>query len=393
MKLFKQYSHKTMLTSEFTKTLMYAMFYALPLYLGSSYLEQFLDDKWLGLVYGIAGTLGIITAFEASKYLNVLSNYRTTFLSGLLCITASIALSVLQDPVLAISAFIIHLIAINILWLNLNISLEEISKNTETGVVRGMFLTLTNLGVLLAPIIAGILYAEGGFKLVYFVSSFCIIPILYLTRKYTRTIKEPVYVDLSLTNSLRSIFRKPDVLHITFVQFILSAFYAVMIMYSGIYITSTTTISMAQFLGIIMPIALVPFVIFPYGLGKIADLIWGEKEILMIGMLILSIMCFVIPVVHTNNIVIWSLIMFLSRVGASFVESMTNVYFYKKIESNDVGIITLFNNVSSFALVITPILTAILLGVFSYPMWIVFVIMGAVCLMTLTIIAEIHDTL
>lgn len=395
MELTKHRGHSTMLFAEFSKTTFYALYYAIPLFLASKFLSGFIDEKWFGLVYGISGILSVFMAFEASKYLNVLSNYRTSILAmaGALLATLGLAFVPGDAPLLAISFFIVQQISLNLLWLCLNISLEEISKQNETGSVRGLFLTLTNLGILLAPMIAGVLYNLYGFQGVYIAAAFFLLPLFWIHIKYTKLIQEPKYIDVSLTSTLKTLAKKPDVTRIVIAQLVLASFFGVMVLYSGLYITENTTITMDRFLAVIMPIALTPFVIFPYGLGKIADLIWGEKEILSIGLLIMGVMCIIIPFISSNSIVVWAFVLFMSRVGASFVESMASIYFYKKVDKSEAGLITLFNNIGSVSMIFVPVIASILMGVYGLPMSMLFTIIGIVILASLSIISKIHDTL
>jgi hypothetical protein len=46
--------------------------------------------------------------------------------------------------------------------------------------------------------------------------------------------------------------------------------------------------------------------------------------------------------IHTPSIFIWSLVMFLTRVGAAMVEILRDSYFYKRIDGNDVDLIGFF---------------------------------------------------
>lgn len=390
----KHHTHRTMLFAEFSKTTFYALYYAIPLFLASTFLSSFVDERWFGLVYGISGVLSVFMAFEASKYLNILSNYRTSIGAMIGAFIATLGLAHVPNdaPLLAVTFFIIQQISLNLLWLCLNISLEEISKQNETGSVRGLFLTLTNLGILLAPMIAGILYNLYGFRGVYLTAAFFLLPLFWIHINYTRSIREPKYTDVSLTSTLRTLSKKADVFRIIIAQLVLASFYGVMILYSGLYITENTTITMDRFLAVIMPIALTPFVIFPYGLGKIADLIWGEKEILTIGLLIIGVICITIPFISSNSIVVWAFVLFMSRVGASFVESMASIYFYKKVHHSEAGLITLFNNVGSVSMIFVPVIASILMGVYGLPMGALFTIIGIVALASLSIISKIHDT-
>jgi predicted MFS family arabinose efflux permease len=84
------------------------------------------------------------------------------------------------------------------------------------------------------------------------------------------------------------------------------------------------------------------YVLCEYPIGVIADRYIGEKEMMGLGFLIIAISVAWMSFVTIHSVVIWSMIMFVTRVGASFVEVTTESNFFKQTRSSDAQIISFF---------------------------------------------------
>ena len=78
-----------------------------------------------------------------------------------------------------------------------------------------------------------------------------------------------------------------------------------------------------------------PLVFLPYELGYLADKKFGEKEMLIIGLLILAVTTFLFVVITSTELFLWILLLVASRIGASFVETMSFSYYFKKVGVED----------------------------------------------------------
>ena len=117
---------------------------------------------------------------------------------------------------------------------------------------------------------------------------------------------------------------------------------------------------------IIIPISILPFVMFEYILGKLADTRYGEKEILIIGFIITAISTFSISFITSSSVIIWTSVLFCTRIGASFIEIMTETYFFKKIDATDAHLIGYYRNVRPLAYLIAPLVATGVLFIFGY---------------------------
>jgi MFS family permease len=208
------------------------------------------------------------------------------------------------------------------------------------------------------------------------------------------SIEEPYYKDISFLTTLKKIRSNKDIKNIVIIQFVLECFFAAMVVYTTPYLAEVIGIPTQIVLQVIMPFALLPFVIFPYELGVLADTKIGEKELIFYGIIITAFFTILIPFVTTANLFVWGVLLFMTRVGASFIESMASVYFYKKIHKDEAGTITLFTTgTRSLALITVPVVATILLSVFNLPRYSVVIFVGLLLMVSLRYAMRLHDTL
>ena len=387
-------SHKSLVLSLYVATIFYSLHYALTLYLGSSFLVQFIDITRVGIIYIVSAGLTTYFAFELSRFLNRFSNYRVALTAGILEVFTLILLSSVSTAWLAIVLFIIQQILVHVVFVSLSISLSEVSRRSESGSVRGVYFTVLNFGILAAAFFSGLIFNAYNFTGVYLGSALLLLPVLYIIYRYVHSIEEPNYKDISFLQTIKKISLNKDVKNIVIIQFVLECFFATMVVYTTPYLAEVIGISTGTVLQVIMPFALLPFIIFPYELGVLADTKIGEKELIFYGIIIAAIFTLLIPFITTANLFVWGIILFMTRVGASFIESMASVYFYKKIHKDEAGTITLFTTgTRSLALITVPVVAILLFSVFNLPRYSIFIFVGALLIWSLRYATRLHDTL
>ena len=125
-------------------------------------------------------------------------------------------------------------------------------------------------------------------------------------------------------------------------------------------------------------------------LGKIADARLGEKELLTAGFIITGIATMSLTFVVSSNIMLWAALLFMTRIGASFIEMMTETYFYKKIDATDTHLMGYFKNLRPLAYLIAPTTATIFLVFFDYKY--LFLIIGIVMISGVRYSLSIVDT-
>jgi MFS family permease len=289
-----------------------------------------------------------------------------------------------------IIAYIIGEISRNVAFLNLDIFLEHISENKDTGGIRGFFLTALNIAFVLGPIIAGLLIKNTFDSGVVYLWGFVIsLFVILLSIKHFKNFKDTKYNQTHLWHSLREVKQKPNLNRIFMSSFILQFFFSWMIIYTPIFLHNYIGFTLSE-IAIIIGIALVPFVILEIPLGKIADEKLGEKEILTTGFIITAFFTVIMAFVNIKSFWLWVAILFMTRVGASMIEIMTETYLFKKVDAENINIMGLFRAIRPASYVVSPILASIILLYFSINY--LFVILGLVLITGIGYSLRLDDT-
>ena len=169
---------------------------------------------------------------------------------------------------------------------------------------------------------------------------------------------------------------------------VLNIFYATTVIFIPLYLLALG-FGWAQ-LGLIFTVMLTPFVLFQYGLGRLADRYTGEQEFMVAGILIMAASAFLMWWSVSQNLYVWMGILFLSRIGACFLEVMKESYLFKHLDSGDTAIIALSRNAMPLSYVLAPAAASVLL--ITLPLPALFLILGAVLLMGLPFALSLTDT-
>jgi len=161
--------------------------------------------------------------------------------------------------------------------------------------------------------------------------------------------------------------------------FTVEAFYAVMIIYSPIYL-ATLGIPLTTYLSYILPIALIPLVLLPYEIGFLADSKHGEKNILIVGLLIMAVTTFLCVIVTSSNPLVWAMLLLVSRIGTSLAETMSHTYFFKKIGPEDASLTALFMNIRGVAIILVGGVGFVFAPLLTEQPQLMFIILGCVIL-------------
>lgn len=366
-------------------------------FINSSFLEQFVGENGVGYIYTVGSILALSGLFLAKKMMGRIGNYRiflgailTSFVSYLVLSTSLIVAPTTAWSTLYVVFYIASFISHSIAFFTLDVFLESLTKNSETGGVRGIYLTSINLSFIVGPLIAGIIISgvsEAG--KIYALGATLLLPVIYIALKYFRDFQDPEYVTHHFFSTLKYVRGHKNLRNIFSATFILNLFYAVMVIYTPIFLSTTVGLGLGQ-VGTIMGIALVPFVLFQTILGKIADKIYGEKEILVIGFLIMGIATAFMSFATSTTFIFWATLLFITRVGASMVEIMCDTYLFKKIDESDVNVISLYRSMLPVGYIFAPLFASIFLVVFDIKY--LFVVMGIIVLWGARYALAIRDT-
>ncbi len=365
-------------------------------YINSSFLEQFVGNDEVGYIYAIASiiTIGFFTIIR--KVLSIIGNYKTFLIFlivdfiSLFILSLSLNFSGEIWPHIFIISYIFGFISRSICFLNIDIFLEHITKNDETGGVRGFFLTSLNTAFIIGPLITGLMITNiFDVGKVYLISWILLIPVILITIQFLHNFNDSYYKKIDTYDTIIKVYKNSNLRKIFAVNFLLRFFFSWMIIYTPIYLSQFIGFSLGQ-TTLIISISLIPFILLEIPLGKIADDRWGEKELLTIGFIIMSLTTLFIPFLEIKSFIFWAIILFITRIGASMVEIMNETYLFKKINDDSVNILSLYRAVRPLAYIISPILASLLLILFNIK--ILFIVLGIVLLTGIKFSLTLQDT-
>lgn len=331
----------------FIAEFLFSLHFAATLYINSSFLEHYFPLHVIGGLY-VLGALGsLIFFFLAPGELSRWGNRRFMFVYLLLTLLATLGAAFAHSQADALFFFLLYASVSPMVFYALDVLVEEITINRKTGSVRGLYLTVLNAAIALGPILIAYFSTDGKFKAFYIAASVILLPIFLLAFFLKSRYKHKVYKNHALP--LRMWWAKKSIRRVSLARFVLEFFYALMVIYTPIYLHSTIGFDWPE-IGVMFFIMLLPFVIFEWPMGELADKKTGEKEIMSLGFAIMTISLLFMPFIG-KDFAYWTAILFLSRIGASFVEITTESYFFKKIDSDDTGFISIFRLARAIGLI------------------------------------------
>lgn len=333
---------------------------AVAAYINSSFLAEIIKEDYVGLLYTAGSLLIIIILSKSSMILKNFGNKNLTFAFLGVNMLALLGLALSKNPYIIMGSFVVFMTTNTLVFYCIDIFIEHFSKDNKTGLIRGLYLTIVNMAYLLSPLLAAYLIAKGNYKAIYifaFILSFIMAIGLVF---YTKHFKDKKYEKGSIIDALKNLRKQKDVYPIVIINFLLQFFYAWMVVYTPIYLHQHLGFNWNQ-IGLIFSIMLIPFVIFGLPIGVLVDKYKVNKKILLyIGFFIIGITTSLMAFVSSLDVLIWGIVLFGTRVGASIIETTSEIYFFEKISDKDVNLISIFRDMLPVAYILAPIVATII---------------------------------
>ncbi|MBI4118234.1 MAG: MFS transporter [Parcubacteria group bacterium] len=340
----------------------------LTLYITSSFLKNFLPESFVGFVYIAASVASLFALVYTPKVLPTLGNYQTTLALLGLEFFALVAIAVWPESSAVIPLFIVYQGFVTISLFNIDVFIEQYSEERITGALRGVMLTVLNFAILLGPLVAGYLLANGDFSKVYLAAAFFTLPTWWIIARHFHNFKDPVYQDISLFAALKKTLLakhpKDDIRHAGIASFLMNFFYSWMVIYTPIYLHDYIGFSWGE-IGIILTIMLLPFVLFEIPVGRYVDSKNAERRVMFLGFLIAAFFTATLVLLREPSLLLWALCLFGTRVGMSFVEITSESYFFKRVTASDTSIISIFRDMRPISAIAGPLSASVLLLFFD----------------------------
>lgn len=356
-------------------------------YILSAYFSESIGSANVSTFYFIAFGVMLVLLFFLQAVVRSIGGTSLFILFILGVIGVQIPLIFLPTSISGSMLIMGYLVATALAWVTLDMVLERSSEDRRSGRIRGMNLSAMNLGILFAPFLSATILGHFGFSGVFFISLIFYSSLFLLALLLLASSKRPIERRVSSVNIFRKVRRRTDIARIYIVSFALNFFYATMIVYTSLRLRE---LGMNwNHIGIILTIMLIPFVIIQYPLGNIADRRTGEKE-LLIGSLILSALSTASLVwIESPSVVLWATLLFITRVGISGVEVLSDSYFYKRIDGSDNDLIAFFRT----ARPVGNIIAALFLGTWLifFPLSSIFILPAIILLVALIPAISLQD--
>jgi MFS family permease len=362
-------------------------------YINSSFLEKFIGTDSVGTVYIATSALTILIFLFISHVLHKIGNFKLTLALLIVDGLAVLGMAYAESLRVVVPLMAAHLIIVPLIIFNLDVFMEEHIGNDEglTGTRRGLLLTLLSLVSALAPFISSELIAKAGgsFTYPYIVSALALIPIVFILLFYFKDFQDPPYTDMKALEAIRGFWVRKDIRAVFIVHFVLQIFFMCMVVFTPLYLIKYVGLSWAQF-GMVMFFGQLAYVIMEYPIGIIADKFIGEKEMMALGLMIMAIATAWISFVEVKSVLMWALVMFVTRIGASFVEVTTEVHFFKRTNSSDAQIISFFRVTRPLAYIAGAIIAS--LSLLYLPFNLLFVVIAFLMIPAMFVTLNIEDT-
>jgi predicted MFS family arabinose efflux permease len=379
--------------SLYSALLLLSLHWAVVLYINSSYLERFVSHQTISALYILGALFTILAFLYASRFLTKYGNVRLTIFFTIIEFCALLGMAFTNTPFVAVTLFVIHQAIVPLTLFGLDIFMEELigGEETSTGGRRGLLLTIMSITGALASLGMGKLVGNGvpNFSLAYIASALILIPFLYIIIKHFRGFCDPEYPQLHIFSGIQSFWRFKDIRNVFFAHLLLQLFFTWMVIYTPVYLSTIIGFHW-EHIGIILFMGLMAYVLLEYLIGYAADNYIGEKEMMAFGFAIIAIATSWFIFLDESSIIAWMIAMFMTRVGASFVEVTTESYFFKHTQGKDTNLISIFRITRPLSYVFGAILGSITM--YLLPFELLFVVLGCLMLPGLFFAMALHDT-
>lgn len=348
-------------------------------YVMSSYFKLATGTDNVGIFYAISYIIFLIILLNLHKLVRILGKSNVFYFALLFKI---IIITILTQTVPSMSGallLMVYIILGHIEWVALDFIVEGFSIDRQSGRIRGMHLTILNVGFLFGPFVSTYILDRMDFHGIFVFSLIFNAFVLIFSLISFRNVNHRFEQRLNVIDILRKSFARKNIMRIYYISAVLEFFFALMVIYTPIYLRDLGY-SWAD-IGWIFTAMLVPFILVQYPMGVLADKKTGEKEFIIFALSAMGISTLAIFFMGTGTVVMWAIMLFATRIGAALIEILRDSYFYKRIDGHDVDMINFFRTALPVAYICATILSSF---VFIFlPVKFAFILTGLVVLSAL----------
>jgi len=333
------------------------------LYVMSFYFKSATGTENVGIFYTISYVIVLLILLNLHKLVRKIGKSNVFLFSLLAKIILVFFLTLLSPSFLSIGLLMGYIIFSSLEWTNLDVILESFSKDKLSGRIRGAHLTVFNLGFLLAPFLSTKILENLNFQAIFAVVLIFNAVVFCLALVGLRGVNHEFNQQLKVKDLVKKVFQRKEIMGIYYISFVLEFFFALMVIYTPLYLLDIG-FSWDK-IGIVFTIMLVPFVLLQYPAGVLADKKFGEKEMIILSLLIMAASTLGIYFIHSLSVLVWGAALFATRVGAALIEILRDSYFYKKVDGHDVDIINFMRTSMPAAYILSTAMSTVFILFFS----------------------------
>ncbi len=354
---------------------------------------EMIGDEKMSILYTIIYFLIVLLVVAAPRWYERTNIYYIAFVNLIMFALSLIGLGTGYFH-LVIVGFAIYFLADFVQRYVTDVYIESYTGHESMGFVRGLYLALTNLVLIVATYASGRIFEKYDYSFIsWFVGVVVVAMFIVLVRymrEHTIVEKTKLYICENVFRVLLDAFKnKKDIARVIILNAFLYIFYTLMWIYVPIYLKNEIGLSWSE-IGLVISFALVPFVVIDTFAGDLADRFFGEKEMMITGVFVMGLSVIGIGWYTGSSLVIWGILMIVARIGAALYEIMTETYFFKKVESTDRTLIMLFRGITSVSRLGTVALASLVL-LFAGIQELILIV-GLLILSTIIITIRIKDT-
>lgn len=347
----------------YTLAFLFSLHISISAYVNSTFLSGVMGDHYVGILYTIASLLILILLSKSSYILSKIGNKKFVLTLLFINIISLFGLINTQVPYIIGIAFIFFQTTNTLVFFSLDIFIEHFENVKNIGKSRGIYLTINNIAWMISPVITGFLITrEGGYKTIYKIALIAVMIMAFSLIFFIKQFKDAKYKKTPFFQTYKFLEKNGHLFAINAIFFILQFFYVWMVIYTPIYLNEYIGFTWDK-IGVIFTIMLLPFVLLGIPIGKMIDKYHiSKRKLLFTGIIISALATMSIPFVGADaKLFIWAIALFSTRIGASIIETTSEIYFFTHVKEEDSNLLSLFRDMSPVAYLVAPLLgTAVL---------------------------------
>ncbi len=328
-------------------------------YVASTYFQQNSKTDNVGLFYLLAYAVVLVILLNLHKSVRAWGKKNIFLLAIAGRTLLMVVLYFSQQAMVNLLSAMAYMACSYLTYVSLDMILESFSRDQSTGRTRGLNLTLASWGFVFGPFISTTILAKFDFTGLFFILAiFNLAILLFSIIKMPETAHDNL-VRKTTGEMLSRAWRQKNILRIYYVSFVLEFFYALIIIYTPIYLRSLGL--SWQEIGYAFTVMLIPFLIIEYPIGLIVDKKKNENKLILMFLTILIFTTAAIFFIHSKEVWLWATILLGTRMGAAGLDVLRDIYFYKRVGGVDVDLIDFYRTACPLAVLVGAAMAGLLL--------------------------------